>query len=106
MAAPLSTVTFTSSTFNTGSAIQSALKVNDRRANLSSHIVLRPFEAKQQRIVLDAEDVAGEPIDLTTFELQSGEFALFSSGPDRVYDPDYRVDEDEKNRDNIVETGP
>lgn len=93
-----------------------ALTVDDRRSKLSEVILLRPFDAKQENIVLDARSVDGSDIDLTTYQLQTGEFALFSSGADRELNPELRVDDpqdplntlgtDLVNADNIVEVGP
>jgi len=55
-------------------------------------------------------DLADESDDTTTtVRLESAEFALFSKGPDRVFDAQSRRDPgkaDEPNRDNIVEVGP
>ena len=42
----------------------------------------------------------------TTPQLKAGEFALLSAGPDRRITRDARVDNEEFNRDNIVEIGP
>lgn len=42
----------------------------------------------------------------TTRNLQGASFALFSSGPDKRWNPYRRVDADGFNADNIVETGP
>ncbi len=78
---------------------------------LSEVICLRPF-AVDPGAAADSwlKDEAGDPT--TSFALQSAEFALFSPGADKAWDdpqPEtrlpYRVDPDELNRDNIVETG-
>ena len=72
--------------------------------------VLRPFE------VNPGEDVTGRPDGvgdtLTTTALNTAEFALFSPGPDRVFnfrvrydDPDLGMTTSFANRDNIVELG-
>jgi hypothetical protein len=72
---------------------------------LSDFFCLRPFEvdpgAAADGNVLDANG------DTTSsFELESGAFALFSRGADRRYTATARYDEvDEFNKDNIVEVG-
>jgi type II secretory pathway pseudopilin PulG len=78
----------------------------DRRVSLSEVVLLRPFQAKEANVVPDAVTYGGAPIGLTTYELQSKDFGLFSGGPDTVFDPTARADDDELNRDNVVEVGP
>jgi prepilin-type N-terminal cleavage/methylation domain-containing protein len=105
-----------STTFNAGAPVQSALGVPDRKSKLSEVILLRPPQAKQENIVLDARSLAGNDIDLTTYQLQTGDYALFSAGPDRQFNAQLRVDDpndplntagtDMANQDNIVEVGP
>ncbi len=84
---------------------------------LSDVFRLRPFNvtvgAEKDTRFAD-RSAAGDTT--TSFELEAAGFALFSPGPDRVYEADVRADlpgyggdpevGDELNRDNIVETGP
>lgn len=89
----------------------------DAAPTLSDVIRLRPFDippgrAKDTRF--GDHSAASDPT--TTYELDSAEFALFSSGPDRAYEKLVRADlpgydgdpeeGDELNRDNLVEAGP
>lgn len=77
------------------------------RPTLSDVFYLRPYELDPGA----ATDRIGVPdetgVDTTTsYTLEAAEFAIFSAGPDRAFDPDYRVDPDLLNADNIVEVGP
>jgi type II secretory pathway pseudopilin PulG len=75
---------------------------------LSDVFCLRPYEILPGGAANG--DLADESDDTTTtVRLESAEFALFSKGPDRVFDAQSRRDPekaDEPNRDNIVEVGP
>jgi type II secretory pathway pseudopilin PulG len=85
--------------------------------SMSHVIALRPF-ALSPGAATDAPPIFDERFadtptpsqptgDTTTSPaLQAAEFALFSAGPDRSANVDFRVDEQEFNRDNIVEVGP
>ncbi len=79
---------------------------------LSDVFVLRPYLTKVGASVngLPDEqfDIPGLPSgDPTTSRaLISAEFALFSAGPDRALTSNERVDDNEFNKDNIVELGP
>ncbi|MCZ6837499.1 MAG: type II secretion system protein [Planctomycetota bacterium] len=96
--------------------------IPDAVPSLSDVIVLRPQQAGEAAIVQTAtagqplRTIGGATIDLTTYELQTGEFALFSAGPDRRFNRKIRVDDPTDplnlapateffNVDNIVEVG-
>ncbi len=79
---------------------------------LADVFVLRPFQlpSSEDGLLPALADAAGSA--RTTMELRTAEFAIFSSGPNRManneyrYDhPDYGAATDEANRDNIVELG-
>ncbi|MDP7005927.1 MAG: hypothetical protein QF718_06935 [Phycisphaerales bacterium] len=93
------------------------------RPSLSDYFVLRPFDFPEAKVVegamgdyMDGEDGVGDKS--TTFELQSGQFAFFSAGPDQKTNDRIRADAfgldgnkdenatDEVNADNVVEVGP
>ena len=71
---------------------------------LSAVVRLRPYRIAPNAAT-DAATADGHLDTSTTFELETGEFALFSPGPDRVTNDQYRVDKEQLNRDNIVEVG-
>ena len=76
---------------------------------LSYAIRLRPFAVAPGAGADTLARFADDRNDTTTsVELESAEFALFSSGPDKGYEPLFRsdLDREELNRDNIVEVGP
>ncbi len=79
----------------------------DLRANLGDVFALRPWEVARGQEADGADDlnplIGGDTT--TTQALKSANFALFSAGPDRAANLAYRIDEDEFNRDNIVEVG-
>ncbi|HWB20715.1 MAG TPA: type II secretion system protein [Phycisphaerales bacterium] len=77
---------------------------NDRVPTLSDFFLLRPWEFKTGTDVNGLADAAGDTG--TTAELEAGEFAFFSAGPDKSFDQNRRIDADEFNKDNIVEIGP
>ena len=72
--------------------------------DLADVFALRPWSFEEGVLVEGVADAAGDPS--SSSQLQSGEFALMSLGPDRSLSPGTRVDESEFNRDNIVEIGP
>ncbi|MCP3906038.1 MAG: prepilin-type N-terminal cleavage/methylation domain-containing protein [Planctomycetes bacterium] len=84
----------------------------DEVPTLSDFIRLRPYDldgtAAVNGTILDAStynDGAGDPS--TTYTLESGEFALFSSGSDKTFSGRIRHDKpDDLNADNLVEVGP
>jgi len=90
-----------------------------RIPSLSDVILLRPQQLPEAEVVQDAITFGGQLIDITSFELRTAEFALFSSGPDRQFNRRLRIDDPDApgnavppalptefaNRDNIVETG-
>lgn len=78
---------------------------------LSDVFLLRPYELEEGNAINGLADEQtggsmnnGDPTSVR--ELLSAEFALHSSGPDRTSEPTQRVDDDEFNRDDIVELGP
>lgn len=92
---------------------------------LSDVILLRPFDLDPGEAIdrvhptLPGQfltDASQRGDSSTTMALQSAEFALFSPGPDRSFNPDLRIDDpndtgntrgtDLSNEDNIVELGP
>lgn len=82
----------------------------DPAPTLSDVFCLRPYDLDIGAGVDSALVMADDSGDRsTTYRLESGEFALFSRGADRVVDRLSRRDPgnaDEPNRDNIVEVGP
>lgn len=71
---------------------------------LADIYLLRPWQVRGSEIDTRFSDEADDTT--ATLDLQSAEFGLFSSGPDRRFDQRYRVDrETEFNQDNIVELG-
>lgn len=87
---------------------------SDGRPTLADVSVLRPYNMPAGS---DVNGIADDDGDTgITAELRSAPFAVFSEGPDRAtgevrntgtgqIDRSYRVDEDEFNRDNLVEVG-
>jgi type II secretory pathway pseudopilin PulG len=76
---------------------------------LSDFIILRPYAIPYGEMVKGwiKDQSPIEPDDGTTRTLQAGEFALFSSGPDKALNPLVRADAPEDfNKDNLVEVGP
>ena len=89
---------------------------------LSDHIVLRPFDFPSDKVIdgffpdfRDGNVVTGDTS--TSIELQTGQFAYVSSGPDKKTNDWIRADvaglpgqmnleTDEFNKDNMVEVGP
>lgn len=75
---------------------------------LSDVFVLRPWTIKEtsESNVLRTRffDDAGNTT--TTHQLNAAEFAMLSTGPDKTLDQRVTVDENEFNKDNIVELGP
>lgn len=71
--------------------------------SLADVIALRPWTTRRSDMDARVVDDAGDRT--ATTDLAAAKFALFSSGPDRRYDQRFRVDEEEYNRDNIVEPG-
>jgi len=76
----------------------------DRVPVLSDVFLLRPWDIKSGSESVGLPDAAGNAV--TTRELDSAEFALFSSGPDRSLNEDITVDPEEFNKDNTVVIGP
>ncbi|MHC4428057.1 MAG: type II secretion system protein [Planctomycetota bacterium] len=82
-------------------------------ATLADVFLLRPFEVDPGGAI-DSSYADDEGDTTITTTLKSAEFALFSSGPDRAFDPTTRYDArdnnddgvDYSNEDNIVELGP
>jgi type II secretory pathway pseudopilin PulG len=89
--------------------IPGALNTPNRNASLAEVALLRPYKVEGASDV-DAltKDDNGTIDDFTaSFELKSAEYALFSSGPDKKFNPRIRFDAPEEfNADNIVEVGP
>jgi prepilin-type N-terminal cleavage/methylation domain-containing protein len=94
---------------------------NYDRPTMSDFIVLRPFTFESGKATdgTMSDQMNGANTDgdtSTTFELQTGQFAYFSSGPDQQSNDYIRADlldltgntqqTDETNVDNIVEVGP
>ena len=94
---------------------------NYNRPTLSDFIALRPFNFESGKAadgtmddMMNGQNATGD--FSTTFELQTGQFAFFSSGPDQQSNPFIRADlqdlvgntmqSDETNADNLVEVGP
>lgn len=87
--------------------------VIDSVPTLSDVILLRPQQTRIGGAVENAQTFGGEPIGLTTTELQAGEYALFSAGPDQQFNAQSRIDtpgtpgnqagREYTNADNIVE---
>jgi len=79
-------------------------------ANNGSQFDLGDFFALRPQVIPPGAAADGIPDanndTATTRNLQGASFALFSSGPDRRWNPYRRVDQDGLNADNIVETGP
>ncbi len=81
---------------------------------LSDVYLLRPFDIRPGAAIDGLPDASGDTS--TTMALRSAEFALFSPGPDRSFNPDLRYDlanepsndrgTDLFNQDNLVELGP
>lgn len=83
--------------------------VADRVPTLSEVFLLRPFEIKsgaESDSYGDRSTIVTGGDTTTSRALDAGEFALFSAGPDKLFDATMRVDVNERNRDNIVEVGP
>ncbi len=75
-----------------------------RSLDLADVFSLRPWSFEEGVLVEGVADSNGDRS--SSPQLQSGEFALMSLGADRRETPGTRVDENEFNRDNIVEIGP
>jgi len=79
---------------------------------LSDLYALRPYETEQGNVINGFNDqqtggtIGGSGDPTSVRQLLSAEFALMSPGPDKSMDPLRRIDDDEFNRDNIVELGP
>ncbi len=95
--------------------------INYNRPTLSDFIVLRPFSFESGKSTdgtmsdqMNGASAVGDTS--TTSELQTGQFAFFSSGPDQQANNFIRADSfgltgntqqtDESNADNLVEVGP
>jgi len=78
--------------------------VIDRVPVLSDVFLLRPWTVTSGSESVGLPDAAGNSV--TTRDLDSAEFALFSAGPDRSLTKDRTVDDSEFNKDNIVVIGP
>jgi len=76
----------------------------DLRSNLGDVFALRPRTLRQGQEADGILDAAGD--STTTRALQSADYALFSSGPDKFLDATRRADPDEFNADNLVQVGP
>jgi type II secretory pathway pseudopilin PulG len=82
-------------------------------ATLADVFLLRPYEV-EPGAAIDSIWADAEGDTTITATLKSAEFALFSAGPDRAFDPTTRYDArdnnddgvDYSNQDNIVELGP
>ena len=93
------------------------------RPTLSDYLVLRPFDFPPDKVIdgflpdyRDGNTLTGDTS--TSIELQTGQFAYFSSGPDQKSNDLIRADvqgltgnigtgaTDESNKDNMVEVGP
>ena len=94
------------------------------RPTMSDYFVLRPFEFSPEQVI-DASfgdfsegDTSPAGDTSTSLDLQAGQFAYFSAGPDKQANNNLRADilgvlgntgddaTDEVNKDNIVEVGP
>ncbi len=76
---------------------------------LADVFVLRPYALDPGAGIVGIPDHAplqGGGDTTATQGLKAAEFALFSAGPDRTFNPDMRVDPEDLNKDNIVEVGP
>ena len=93
------------------------------RPTMSDYVVLRPFEFEEGKVIdgslADFRDGTSQSTGdtSTTMELQTGQFAYFSAGPDEQSNEYIRADvlgldgnvdfpTDETNADNIIEVGP
>ena len=89
-------------------ALQAAYRAPtiDPAPTLADVIILRPYFIKPgaESDNLAFPDAGGDPS--IVMSMRTAEIALLSSGPDRSMDVQYRVDENELNKDNIVEFGP
>ena len=90
-------------------SVYRSLDPNVPTPTLADVFVLRPFDLKPgsaiDGIADNNPDIPGGDSS-TTHALRTAEFALLSAGPDRALNQDVRRDEDEFNKDNIVELGP
>jgi len=75
-----------------------------RQFDLGDFFALRPASLVKGGAADGVADFNGDTT--TSRALQTAEFALFSPGPDRRWNPLYRNDADGFNFDNIVEVGP
>lgn len=82
-----------------------ALDVGGLNPTLADVILLRPFRVAPGSET-DAYVVDADGDTTASRELRSGEFAIFSPGPDRSWDATLRADSQEFNADNLVEVGP
>ena len=89
-----------------GALTQSYRSVNGQRVpTLSDVFVLRPQTFKRGSEIIGIPDNSGTTA--TTSELENGEFALLSAGPDKRVTQGITIDlPNEFNKDNIVEVGP
>jgi hypothetical protein len=78
-------------------------KRSDGFVNLSDVFALRPWEFATGQELRGVADANGD--EFTAASLKGAAFALFSRGPDRLFDRNARRDAQEFNKDNIVETG-
>lgn len=83
---------------------------NDILPSLSDVFVLRPWEVVQSEGIdtrfRDDGVFNGSGDTVSTQALEQAQYALFSAGPDKALNERSRVDEDQFNKDNIVEIGP
>ena len=87
-----------------GSDLRSELSNgSDGFVNLSDVFALRPWEFATGQELRGVADANGD--EFTAASLKGAAFALFSRGPDRLFDRNARRDAQEFNKDNIVETG-
>ena len=95
-------------------ALHAAYRAVDRTGNgtidpaltLADVIILRPYSFKPgtESDNPAVPDAGGDTS--VVMSMRTAEFGLVSSGPDRALDVEHRVDENELNKDNIVEFGP
>ena len=95
-------------------ALHAAYRAVDRTGNgtidpaltLADVIILRPYSFKPgtESDNPAVPDAGGDTS--IVMSMRTAEFGLVSSGPDRALDVENRVDENELNKDNIVEFGP
>ena len=87
-----------------GSDLRSELSNgSDGFVNLGDVFALRPWDFATGQEIQSVADGSGDAF--TVSSLKGAAFALFSRGPDRLFDRNVRRDVQEYNKDNIVETG-